>query len=99
MRKNVFAISAVVAFGMLTAGMLVSHRADGPVVRADETKADDEKDREAIRQSSREFSEAFAKGDAKAVASHWTEHGEYQEEGRESLRGRAAIEAAFVEYF
>ena len=98
------------AWSLLAGGLIVAF-ATGILAReqrppraaAEEINADDDKDhetdRDAIRQASREFSEAFAKSDAKGAASQWTERGEYQEEGRESVRGRAAIETAFTEHF
>lgn len=58
-----------------------------------------EADREAIVKSSREFAAAFNTGDAKAVAAQWTENGECHEAGGGILRGRAAIEKGFADFF
>lgn len=96
-------IIVAAAAGLLTARDQQPRLPVALAAGAHETKADDDKDheadREAIRQASRDFSAAFAKGDAKAAASHWTEKGEYQDEASEPIRGRAAIEAAFAEFF
>jgi uncharacterized protein (TIGR02246 family) len=56
-------------------------------------------DEAAIRKSAADFIKAAEKGDAKAVASFWTEHGEYIDEDGTTLRGRAAIEAAYAKAF
>ena len=56
-------------------------------------------DQEAIRAVSRDYSTAFNKGDAKAVAVLWTEQGECHDADGEPIRGRAAIEKAFAEFF
>lgn len=54
---------------------------------------------DAIRKSSQDFARAFESGNARAVASFWTEQGEYQDESGAVIRGRTAIEKAFVELF
>jgi ketosteroid isomerase-like protein len=85
MRRQNFVVGALVTFGLLTAGLLLSGRVgEPPAARADEPKADDDKDREADRE---------------AAAAHGKEKGEYQDETSEPVRGRAAIEAAFAEFF
>jgi uncharacterized protein (TIGR02246 family) len=58
-----------------------------------------EADTEAILSSSRESAGAFNRGDAQAVAAQWTEQGECYDADGELVRGRAAIEQAFAEFF
>ena len=60
---------------------------------------DRERDTEAIRKSARDFVQAFAKGDAKAIAAQWTENAVYRNENGEVVRGRAALEKEFAEFF
>jgi len=62
----------------------------------DTKHADDEA---AIRKSAEDFIKAVDKGDAKAVAAAWTEEGEYIGDDGTTIRGRAAIEAAYAKAF
>jgi uncharacterized protein (TIGR02246 family) len=52
-----------------------------------------------IRALAAEFTSAFNKGEAKALADFFTEACEYTSDSGESLRGRAAVEKAFADYF
>ncbi len=56
-------------------------------------------DAEAIRATARDFAAAFNKGDARTVAAQWTENGECIDADGVLVRGRAAIEQAFAEFF
>jgi uncharacterized protein (TIGR02246 family) len=56
-------------------------------------------DRAAIRKATQGFLEAFESGDAKAVAARWTSGGEYVSGDDTHLRGRAALEKAYKEFF
>ena len=56
-------------------------------------------DEAAIRKTTAEFIKAVEKGDAKAVAGFWTEDGEYIGDDGTTIRGRAAIEAAYAKAF
>jgi uncharacterized protein (TIGR02246 family) len=56
-------------------------------------------DEAAIRKTTSEFIKAVESGDAKAVASAWTEEGEYIDDDGTTIRGRAAIEAAYAKAF
>lgn len=56
-------------------------------------------DRAAIRAAMQSFVKAFKTGDAQAVAGHWTAEGEYQGEEVGTIRGRAALEKAYAEFF
>ena len=53
----------------------------------------------AIAKNAEAFVEAFHKGDAKALAGFWTPDGDYIDETGKHLKGREAIEKAFVEMF
>lgn len=59
-------------------------------------RADDEL---ALREATASFIKAVERGDAKAVAGAWTEDGEYLGEDGTTIRGRAAIEAAYAQAF
>jgi hypothetical protein len=50
------------------------------------------------RRQSATLAQAFDKWDAKALGSHWTEEGEYIDDGT-TYRGRAAIEAGHAKFF
>jgi uncharacterized protein (TIGR02246 family) len=56
-------------------------------------------DAAGIRKSAEAFVKAFNSGDAKAVASFWMPEGEYTGPDGETLRGRAAIEKAYADFF
>jgi uncharacterized protein (TIGR02246 family) len=56
-------------------------------------------DRAAIRKASDAFLKAFTNGDARAVAASWTPEGEFIAGDGSTLRGRAAIEKAYGEFF
>jgi len=60
---------------------------------------DEAKDMDAIAKKAEAFIEAFHKGDAKAVAAFWTADGDYTDQTGKHLKGRAAIEKAFADYF
>jgi uncharacterized protein (TIGR02246 family) len=64
---------------------------------AKDTKHSD--DEAAIRKATADFMKTVEKGDAKAVAAAWTEDGEYIDDDGTTLRGRAAIEAAYARDF
>ncbi len=53
----------------------------------------------AIRKSAAEFVKAFNAGDAKAAAALWTKDGEYTGPDGEAVRGRAALEKSYAEFF
>jgi uncharacterized protein (TIGR02246 family) len=53
----------------------------------------------AILKKAESFVAAFHKGDAKAVAAHWTAAGDYTTQTGTTLKGRAAIEKAFIALF
>jgi uncharacterized protein (TIGR02246 family) len=60
---------------------------------------DRKEDRAAIRKSLDDFIKAVEKGDAKAVAACWAPEGEYIGDDGTVLRGRAAIQKAYAEFF
>ncbi len=108
MRKTVSLLAAGAAMALLVSSWLASGNGQtaGPgaskLVQAKESPKDDQdrpEDREAIRKSASDFIQAFEKADAKAIASLWTEQGEYHDDNGVSLRGRAAIEKAYADFF
>jgi uncharacterized protein (TIGR02246 family) len=56
-------------------------------------------DEAAVRKATADFIKVVEKGDAKAVAAAWTREGEYIGDDGTTLRGRAAIEAAYAKVF
>jgi uncharacterized protein (TIGR02246 family) len=62
----------------------------------DSKRADDEA---AVRKATAAFIKAVENGDAKAVAASWTDDGEYIGDDGTTLRGHAAIEAAYAKAF
>jgi uncharacterized protein (TIGR02246 family) len=53
----------------------------------------------AVRETNRSYAEAFGRADAKAIAALWTEDGEYNGLDIEPIRGRAALQAAYAQFF
>jgi uncharacterized protein (TIGR02246 family) len=53
----------------------------------------------ALLKNAESFVNAFHKGDAKALAAHWTTDGDYTDQTGKMLKGRAAIEKAFMGLF
>jgi len=53
---------------------------------------------QAVRKSAQAFTDAYNKGDAKAVAALWATDGDYSV-GRDSIKGRKAIEKLYEEFF
>jgi len=64
-------------------------------------KADEDRpaDRDAVRKAMDEFCTAFQKGDGKAVAALWTAEGEYVGDDGTAIRGRAALEKDYANFF
>jgi uncharacterized protein (TIGR02246 family) len=56
-------------------------------------------DEAAIRKATASFMKAVSKGDAKAIAAFWTPDGEYIDDDGTTIRGRAAIQAAYAKAF
>jgi uncharacterized protein (TIGR02246 family) len=88
--------------GAVTVGFLTGQ--DRPARAMDKTAAEAgepkrKADEEAIRKLSADFTRALTKGDAKAVAGLWTEEGEYTSAEGTTVRGRPALEAAYVKFF
>ncbi len=63
---------------------------------AKDARGDDEA---TIRKAAAAFAKSVEKGDAKDVAAYWTEEGEYIGADGTTIRGRAAIEAAYSKAF
>jgi uncharacterized protein (TIGR02246 family) len=53
----------------------------------------------AVKKTAQAYAKAFNAGDAKALAALWTKDGEYVGPDGETIRGRAAIEAEYAEFF
>ena len=53
----------------------------------------------AVRKTADEFTAAFNRGDAKAVAAFWTQEGEMIGADGETIKGRAAIEKSYRDFF
>ena len=58
-----------------------------------------EADRRALDKLSKDMIQAFDKRDAAAIAAGWTEEGESIRNDGEPIRGRAAIEKGYAEFF
>ncbi|HEX5269917.1 MAG TPA: SgcJ/EcaC family oxidoreductase [Gemmataceae bacterium] len=91
----VLTCGAVVA---ITAGFLTG-REKNPTTAAKSGDPKHKADEEAIRKASADLARALEKGDAKAVAGLWTEEGEYVADDGTTVRGRAALEAAYKKLF
>jgi uncharacterized protein (TIGR02246 family) len=89
-------LAAVGLLAGLAAGLLVSR---GPSVLAGGEAPKRPADEKAIREAAQAFARAFEKGDAKAVGAFFTDEGEYLDEGGEPVRGRAALEKAYADFF
>ena len=99
----------LVASGLLVAATLgfrtgqANFGDDEPVAKKPAAKnaqgAKRQSDEAAIRKQSAAFVQAFEKGDAKALAALWTEEGEYIDDEATTYRGRAAIAAAYAQFF
>jgi uncharacterized protein (TIGR02246 family) len=59
----------------------------------------DPKEEAALMDNAKAFVESFHKGDAKALAAHWTPDGDYTDQKGKHLKGRAAIEQMFADFF
>jgi uncharacterized protein (TIGR02246 family) len=72
-----------------------------PAVSPAQQKVPDERaaDRDAVQKALDSFTAAFGKGDAKVVAGHWTPDGEYVSDDGTTIRGRAALEKDYAEFF
>jgi len=94
-----FALGAVLTIQGRSSGQVRS--AEPGSLPAGKPGGDSEKpkraaDDAAVRNATADLAQAVEKGDAKSVAASWTEEGEYIGEDGTTLRGRAAIEAAYA---
>ena len=69
------------------------------VVAAQQPAAAPSAEETAVRAAAQDFAKAFAAGDAKAFAGLWTENAEYIDEDNPPVRGKAAIEKAYADFF
>jgi uncharacterized protein (TIGR02246 family) len=96
------AVAALLTTQVPSVGQTQAKQPDKPPQGKASTDAKDSKhadDEAAIRKANEDFIKAVEKGDAKAVAAAWTEEGEYIDDDGTTLRGRAAIEAAYAKAF
>ncbi len=80
---------------LVAAGYIVAQNKPAPSAETSARPADEK----AIREAAQGLARAFEKGDAKALAAFWTEEGEYIDEGGTPVRGRAALEKAYADFF
>jgi uncharacterized protein (TIGR02246 family) len=95
------ALLGVIALGKFALGWHAAG-ADHPAAeQATKGKGKDprEADRAAIGKGLKSFLAAFERGDAKALAAHWTAEGEFIADDDTVIRGRAAIEKEYADYF
>ena len=86
----------VAAAGLLvTAGLIFAQNKPTPTGDTSSRTADEK----AIREAAQGLARAFEKGDAKAMSAFWTEEGQYVDESGAPVRGRAALEKAYAEFF
>jgi uncharacterized protein (TIGR02246 family) len=70
-----------------------------PAAAAQKAPEERPADRDAVREALDSFAAAFGKGDAKAVAARWTADGEYVSDDGTTIRGHAALEKDYAEFF
>jgi len=103
MRRSVCFLLVAGALVAVTAGLLTGQdrrtRAEDPNPARAAAEPKHKADEEAIRKLSAELTAALEKGDAPAVAALWTEEGEYVGADGTTVRGRAALEAAYAKFF
>jgi uncharacterized protein (TIGR02246 family) len=102
--RRTLAAAALIAAAAATTGWFYRPDAEdksAPTTNAaaEEKPKPEANDIAAVRKSAEAFTKAFNSGDAKAVAAFWTPDGEYTSPEGDKLRGRAAIEKAYGEYF
>jgi uncharacterized protein (TIGR02246 family) len=73
--------------------------AQGTPTRAQKAPEARPADRDSVQKALDSFAAAFGKGDAKAVVAHWTPEGEYVGDDGTTIRGRAALEKDYKEFF
>ena len=89
------ALAAAIGLGITSTARAQTGGAGGDAGKPADRAADEK----AIRANAEKFLAAFRGGDAKAVAAAWTVDGEYINDEGVAIRGRAAIEQAYVELF
>lgn len=89
-RATVWTVAVGLVAAAVTGLIIAQDKSDTKAPSADEA---------AIKETAIAFARAFEKGDAKAVAAFWTEEGEYQDEDSPPIKGRAALEKAYTDFF
>ncbi len=105
-RRGPVALAAVAALGIAAAFTAGRREASGqpaaaPAQPAAAPAAPAERpaDKDAVMVAVDSFAAAFRKGDAKAVAALWTADGEYTDDEGTTIRGRAALEKDYADFF
>jgi uncharacterized protein (TIGR02246 family) len=100
MRVRRFIVLAVALLAALACGVSAVPGTDPPAPPAPKAGAGKARqaDLQAIRRISRDLLRALEKGDARAVAAFWTDEGEYVGPDGATVRGRAAIQAAYAKF-
>jgi uncharacterized protein (TIGR02246 family) len=80
-------------------GTAAPEQGDQPKAAGEPKETNRAEDEAAVRQAAANFSKRLEQGDAKAVADSWTENGEYISSDGTTIRGRAALEAAYAKAF
>src|SRR5437773_8559592 len=75
--------------------------ADQPAAPGGKAAAIEERpaDKDAVEKAIASFVAAFQKGDAKAVSALWTAEGEYVSDDGTTIRGHAALEKDYADFF
>jgi uncharacterized protein (TIGR02246 family) len=86
---------------LVFAGLVLAVVGTGFVMPQDKTGKgpNREADKQAIEKLSKDFMQAFNDRNAAAIAASWTTDGEFIRNDGEPIRGRAAIEKGYADYF
>jgi uncharacterized protein (TIGR02246 family) len=98
-------ITAVAAFGLAAVVVGGRHQASGQPAAAPAAQpaaqpiAERPADQDGVKVAVAALAAGFGKGDAKAVAALFTAEGEYTDDDGTTIRGRAALEKDYAEFF
>ncbi len=105
-RKSGFRLLLPVGLAVLAGWLTLTGSHPGTAGQAPKTPAapaaqpeERKPDRAAVQKAIDGFAAAFQKGDGKAVAALWTAEGEYVGDDGTTIRGRAALEKDYAEFF
>jgi len=99
-RRRVF-VTAVAALGLAAVVIGGRHEAAGQPAAAQPLAAPAERpaDQDGVKAAVAALAASFGKGDAKAVSALFTPDGEYTDDDGTTVRGRAALEKDYAEFF